>query len=382
MRGFFLRLSLLLGAVAPAVASPMLVYLGTYTQTSSKGIYVARFDPETGSLSDPELAAEARNPTFLSLGPGHTHLYASGELKIDPAPKTAQGGATAFAIDRSSGKLKFINQEPTGGGATTYNIADASGRMLVVANYGAGYAASLPIRPDGSLGPRTSYFEQGGKAPLGPNQDRQQQSHPHSVSISPDNRFAAVCDLGLDRVFIYRLDPADAKLAPNDPPMGIAPPGAGPRHSKFTADGTFLYVANEMGGSVTTYAYDAATGTLTRKGTADTLPAGYHGPTNTVAEIRISPDQRFVYASNRGHESIAVFSRDLTTGALTRVEIAPCGGKHPRNFALDPSGRWLLCANRDTNNVVVFKVAPDTGKLTPTGREITVGQPVCVLFCP
>jgi 6-phosphogluconolactonase len=357
----------------------MLVYFGTYTQTTSRGIYAARFDPETGALSDPFLAAEADNPTFLELAPGGRYLYSTCTLRSDPPVKPPPGGASAFAVDPASGRLKFLNSQPTGGGGTTHIAVDRTGRMALVANYAAGYVCSLPIEPDGRLGPRASYFEDKGRAPLGPNPDRQKQAYAHSVTVSPDNRFAFVCDLGLDRVFRYRIDPGRGTMEPVDPPAAV-PPGKGARHSKFSPDGRFFYVATEMGSTACAFEYAAADGSLRLVQTISTLPAGYSGPTNTVAEIRIHPSGKFVYVSNRGHESIAVFARDAAKGTLKLVEIVPCGGKHPRNFNLDPSGRWLLCANRDTDNVVVFRVDAQTGRLTPTGREIRMGQPVCVAF--
>ena len=251
--------------------------------------------------------------------------------------------------------------------------------MVVAVNYGAAYVCALPIRPDGGLGERSAFISHNGRAPLGPNHDRQQQAHAHSVTLSPDNRFAFVCDLGLDRVFTYRLDPAAATLTISDPPDAVVPPGSGPRHSKFSPDGRFFYVADEMGGTVCVYAYDSSRGALTLQQTIATLPADFTG-LSTVAEIRVHPNGKFVYVSNRGHDSIAVFARDPARGSLIRVEIVPCGGKHPRNFALSPDGDWLLCANRDTDNVVVFRVDSNTGRLKPTGQEAKIGMPVCVLF--
>jgi 6-phosphogluconolactonase len=362
----------------------MFVYFGTYTQSGSKGIYVARFDPTDGSLSEPSVAGEGINTTFQALAPSHRFLYSTGEFRLSPSQKTTQGGVIAFRIDPSSGKLTRINEQATGGGLTTYVSVDPSGRMAAVANYGAAYVAALPIRPDGGLGPRSAFFDHAGKAPLGPNRDRQEQAHAHSAFFSPDGRFLYSCDLGLDRIFCYAVDAANAALHPTDPPMFEAPPGVGPRHGKISADGRFLYVSNEMGGSVCVYARDVETGVLRRIQTVSTLPATFDTAriVNTVAEIRIHPNGRFVYVSNRGDQSIAVYARDSEQGTLSLVEIVPCGGEHPRNFELEPGGRWLLCANRDTNNVVVFRVDPATGRLSPSGRQIMVSMPVCVLFLP
>jgi 6-phosphogluconolactonase len=356
----------------------MLVFIGTYTDTTSHGIYALRLDPASGALSAPWLAGEGLNPTFLALDPGHRHLYATGQLRLDPAQPNPPGGIIAYTVDPESGRLAFLNQEATGAGATTFVAVDATGRMAIAANFGAGYVCALPILTDGRLGPRSAFYEHHG--PPGPNRDRQAQAHAHSITISPDNRFALACDLGLDRIFVYRVDPATAGLTPNDPPFGAAPPGAGPRHGKFSADGKFFYSTNEMGGSVCVFSWDGARGALSLKQTISTLPPDFRS-LNTVAEIRIHPGGRFVYASNRGHDSIAVFARDPDAGTLSPVEIVPCGGQHPRNFALSPDGRWLLCANRDTDNVVLFRVDSGSGRLERTGNEAAVPRPVCVLFC-
>lgn len=370
---------------APLTAAPMLVFFGTYTQQTSRGIYAAQFDPSTGSLADPFLASDAaRNPTFLCLAPNGRFLYSTGEFVADAARNQTAGGVFAYRLDAAAGQLEFLNREPTGAGLTTHVAVDPSGRMVAVANYAAGYVAAVPILPDGRVGPRSAFFDHRGLAALGPDRSRQQQAHAHSVTFSPDGRFAYSCDLGLDRVFVYSVDPARAALAPADPPMVAAPPGVGPRHSKISADGRFLYVANEMGGSVCVYARDPSSGGLNLEQTASTLPPDFDPTkvTNTVGEIRIHPTGRFVYVSNRGDESIAVFERNAQTGLLRRIEIVNCGGKHPRNFALDPSGKWLLCANRDTDNVAVFSVDAETGRLMPTGRQIRISMPVCVLFVP
>jgi len=360
----------------------MFVYFGTYTKHASRGIYVIRFEPVTGAMSEPQLATTAKNPTWVTLDPSGHHLYATGEVQLEPAPPGPVGGAAAYAIGRASGQLTLLNQEATGGASTTHSVVDATDRMLILANFNAGYVAALPIRSDGSLGARSAVIDERGHAPLGPNAKRQDQAHTHSVTLSPDNRFVYACDLGLDRIFIYRLDPAAATLVANTPAEVAAPPGAGPRHSKFSPDRRNLYVTNEMGASVTRYAFDASTGGLTQKESVSTLPPGLVLPDNTVAELRFHPSGKFLYVSNRGHDSIAVYACEPATGHLTPLEIVPSGGKHPRNFALDPSGRWLLCANRDTNNVVLFAVDQQTGKLSSTGKELAVPEAVCVAFDP
>lgn len=358
-------------------ASTLRVYFGTYTPAggASRGIYSSELDPATGALSAPVFAAAASNPTFLALRPDGRTLYAlteSGTVGGKPG-----GALAAFRVDPASGELSPLNVEATGGGPLAHVNVDPSGRMAAVISYHAGQVAAFPLAADGRLGACTGLVAHTG--PLGPNAKRQEKPHPHSITYSPDGHFLYVCDLGLDRVAAYRYDPAAARLtAAGDTATA---PGDGPRHGKISADGRFLYVINELASSLTSYAIDPATGALRRLQSLSTLPAGFTGE-SICAEVRLSPDGRFVYGSNRGHDSLAVFARDAAQGTLTLVEVVPCGGKHPRNFALSPDGRWLLCASRDTNNVVVFRVDPSTGRLTPAGHEITVPQAVCVLFAP
>lgn len=355
-------------------AASQLMFIGTYTKEGSQGIYAVRLDPATGALGTPELAAATPNPTFLTWHPSQPVLYALGE---GPGPDgKISGGAAAFAYDAATGKLSPLNSRGAGGGGTTHLVADATGRMLITVSYGGGQIASFSTGPDGRLGARASFLSPTG--PLGPNAKRQDKPHPHSVTLSPDNRHAYICDLGLDKVLCYRLDPASATLIPAG--EVAAPAGAGPRHSKFSAGGKNLYVINELGSSVTGYACDTTTGALTSGATVPTLPADFAG-TNICAEIRFHPNGRFLYGSNRGHDSLVVFALS-ENGALRLVEIVPCGGRNPRNFELSPDGAWLVCANRDSNNLASFKVDPASGRLTPTGHTATVPQGVCVLFAP
>ncbi len=352
----------------------LLVFTGTYTPKNgaSRGIYAVPFDPATGRLGTPVLAAETPNPTFLAWHPaGHT-LYALGESgMIQGKP----GGAlVAFAFEPSTGGLTRLNTGPTGGIGLAHVGVDATGRTAVAISYHGGQVATFPLRPDGSLGLRKSLVTHSGRT--GPHVQRQDRPHPHSVTFSPDNRFAYVCDLGLDRIFHYRLDPSAGTLAAAG--ETTTAPGAGPRHSKFSTDGKFFYVINELDSTIGVYA-GGADGTLSGRQVVTTLPAGFSGG-NITAEIRLSPDGRFVYGSNRGHDSLAVFARDAADGTLSLVEIVPCGGGHPRNFNLSPDGRWLICANRDSDSLTVFRVDPATGRLTPTGQTAEVPQAVCVLF--
>ena len=359
------------------LATSLLIFFGTYTPAggASRGIYTAQLDLATGQLGTPALAGEAGNPTFVAWRPDGRTLYALTEKgTVNGKP----GGAlAAFSFDAASARLTPLNVEATGGGPLAHLNVDQSGRVALAISYHASEVSSFPILADGRLGPRASLITHTG--PLGPNAKRQEKPHPHSLTFSPDNRFVYVCDLGLDRIFRYKFDPATAMLTlAGETP---AAPGAGPRHSKFSPDGKFFYVINELNCTVTAYAVDAATGTLSTLQSLSTLPADFSGE-SICAEIRLSPDGRFVYGSNRGHDSLAVYARDAATGRLTLVEIVPSGGKHPRNFNLAPDGRWLLCANRDTDNVVVFRVDPATGRLTPNGSEAKVPQAVCVLFGP
>ena len=359
-------------------AASQLMFIGTYTKEGSKGIYAVRLDPATGALGEPTLAAEGTNPTFLAWRPDHRVLYALGE---GPGPDgQPSGGAAALAFDAASGKLSPLNARGSGGGSTTMLAADATGRMLVTVSYGGGQVIAYPLAADGRIGERTSFIAHQG--PLGPNTARQEKVHPHSVIFSPDNRFALVADLGLDRVLVYRVDPTTATLTPHDPAFITTPPGTGPRHTKFSNDGKFFYILNEIDGSISVCSYDAGRGIAKPIQHVSTLPAGFVvTDPDRAAEIRVHPNGKFIYASNRGHESIAVFSVNAD-GTLKLVEITPCGGKHPRNFALSPDGRWLVCANQTSNNLVSFKVDADTGRLTPAGSVVTVPQGVCVLFAP
>lgn len=355
----------------------MLLFLGTSTtpDSGSRGIYAVHLDEKTGALSAAELAAETPFPGFLAWHPTQHRLYALHDQKTGEAPLGS--GVAAFTFESGSGKLAPLNREVAATASTTHLAVDATGRVVVAVSYSGGYVTAFPLRADGTLGPRTALINHTGE--LGPARARQDKPHPHSVTLSPDNRHAYVCDLGLDAVVVYALDPATATLRETCRVATVA--GAGPRHSKVSADGRFVYVVNELNGSVTVFARDAATGALTSLQSISTLPDGFKGE-NLCAEIRLSPDGRFAYASNRGHDSLAVFARDAVRGTLSAVEIVPCGGGHPRNFALSPDGAWLICANRDSDNLVSFRVDRSTGRLTATGHTTRVPKPICVLFAP
>ncbi len=350
------------------------VYFGTYTKGKSKGIYRALFDAVTGKLGEPELAAETTNPSFLAIHPSRKFLYAVGEL----AGK--KGGAIcAFAIE-PSGKLTLLNQQSTVGAGPCYVGLDNAGKHALVANYGGGSVAVLPIGADGKLGEAGAFVQHVGSSV---NPKRQQGPHAHSFFLDPANRFAFAPDLGLDKVMIYKFDTEKGTLTPNDPAFGAVAAGSGPRHFTFHTNGKFAYVINEMLCTVTAFRYDAVRGALSEIQTITTLPAGETvQPNYSTAEIRVHPSGRFLYGSNRGHNTIAVFTIDSETGKLTPVQHAPTLGEMPRNFNFDPSGSWLICGHNNSDLVYVFRIDPATGKLTPTGQSIEVSMAVCVKFLP
>ncbi len=350
------------------------VYIGTYTGGKSEGIYVARFDPATGSLGAPELAAKMRNPTFLALHPTGRFLYAVGE--VGNFGGKDQGVVSAFSIDPKTGGLILLNEQPSGGSGPCHLALDRHGRFVLVANYGSGSVASLPLE-GGKLDSPRAIQHQGSSV----NRQRQAGPHAHFITMDPAERFVLACDLGLDQVLVYRLDGPANSLVANDPPSAVLKPGAGPRHLVFGRGGKFVYVINELDSTITSFSYDPKHGTLNELQTVSTLPADFKG-NNSCAEIQMHPSGKFLYGSNRGHDSIAVFAVDRTSGNLKLIQHQFSGGKTPRHFAIHPSGRWLLAENQDSDNIVVFRVDPGTGRLASTGTEISVGAPVCVEFAP
>lgn len=357
--------------------SALLIFVGTYTPKdgASRGIYSVALDDSNGAFGPVALAAECPNPTFIEWHPTHRALYALGVGADAQGQNTS--GAVAFAYDPTTQKLAPLNARGAGSSSMAHVAVDATGQLLVTASYHGGFLATFPINGDSQLGACTGTLATNGQ--LGPRAARQDKPHVHSVTFSPDNRFAYACDLGLDRIFCYAVDPAPATLTPAG--EFAAHPGAGPRHSKISVDGRFLYVINELDGTITSYARDLATGALSSVQTVATLPSDFHGD-NTCAEIRLHPNGRFLYGSNRGHDSLVVYARDPERGTLALVQTISCGGKHPRNFNLTPDGRWLVCANRDSDNLVSFAIDAATGQLRPTGHTATVPQAVCVLFAP
>lgn len=362
------------GVVAP---TSFRAYVGTYTGAKSQGIYTFTFDATTGEVGPLELAALASNPSFLAMHPDRQHLYCVGDITNSAGKKV--GAVSAFAI-QPDGKLTLLNQVATVGAGPCHLTVDKTGRMVLAANYGGGSVVSFPINADGSIGEHTGFVQHVGRS-ITP---RQAQPNAHSVNISPDNRFAFVADLGLDQVLIYKLDPVGATFAPHAPAFVKVAPGSGPRHFCFHPDGRFAYVINELSLTVTAFRFDAARGTLTEIQTLSTLPAA-DGPGPkpgwSTAEIVVHPGGKFLYGSNRGHDTIAVFAI-AADGTLSLVQNAPAEVKVPRNFALDPTGRWLFTEGQKSDDIALFRVDSTTGKLTFTGGKLKVGSPVCMKFLP
>jgi len=374
----FLSIAVLAPGAGPAAAAgggTLMVYVGTYTggTSASKGIYRLRLDLATGTLTEAGPPTESVSPSFLALHPSGRYLYAVNET--DGPPK-GEGGVSAFAIDARTGALTPLNKESSRGGGPCHLALDGKGRFVLVANYGGGSVAVLPVQADGRLNEATTFVQHAGH---GADPGRQKGPHAHWVGLDQANRFALVADLGLDEVLVYKFDPALGTLTPSQPPAARLAPGAGPRHAVFHPDGRHAYVINELQSTVTAFSYDARTGALAELQTLSTVPAGFTQPTDT-AEIAVRPDGKFLYGSNRGHDSIAIFAVDAATGKLTSVGHQPTLGKKPRNFAIDPTGTYLLAANQDSENIAVFRIDRASGRLTPVGQPFSVPRPVCVLM--
>jgi 6-phosphogluconolactonase len=351
-----------------------LLFVGTYTQRDSKGIYAYRFDAASSELTPLGVAAETVNPSYLAIDPNHRFLYAVNEVA---AYKGGNSGAvSAFAIDKHTGKLAFLNQVASRGADPCYIAFDKSGKFVLLANYTGGSVAVFPVEAGGRIGESVAFIQHAGSSV---NHERQAGPHAHWIEITPDNRFAIAADLGLDELLVYRFDAKTGSLTANDPPYAKLDPGAGPRHLALHPNGKFAYVVNELQSSITTFAYDPSRGELRKRETVSTLPKGFAGG-NTAAEIKVQPNGKFLYVSNRGDDSIAVFSIDGRTGALAPVDHFPTHGKTPRDFEIDPTGKFLLVANQDANNIVVFQIDQNSGRLTATGKTVNLSEPVCLKF--
>ena len=349
-------------------------YVGTYTGAKSQGIYTFTFDAVTGEMGPVELAATAVNPSFLAMAPDRRHLYAVGE--IGEAGKKG-GVVSAFAIE-ADGKLTLLNEVSTVGAGPCHLTVDKTGRMVLAANYGGGSVVSFPVKADGSLGEHTGFVQHTGRSVT----PRQSQSNAHSVNISPDNRFVLVADLGLDQVLTYKIDPASATFAPHDPALVKTTPGSGPRHLYFHPNGRFAYVINEIALTITVFSFDAARGMLAEIQTVSTLPlADAAAPKSSwsTAEIAVHPNGKFLYGSNRGHDTIAIYAI-ADDGKLALVQNTAAEVKVPRHFALDPTGQWLFTEGQKSGDIALFRVDSGTGLLTFTGKRLEVGSPVCLKF--
>jgi 6-phosphogluconolactonase len=361
---------------APQGATEYFVYIGTYTGPQSQGIYVYKFSTVTGRLEPLGLAGESNRPSFLTIHPNHRYLYAVNEINHFGGKRS--GSVSSFAIDRKTGKLKALNVVPSGDPGACHLVVDHTGKYVLVANYNVASVAAFPILADGSLGNASAFLPLTGHS-VDPK--RQEAAHAHSIYASPDNRFAVTPDLGTDQVHVFRFDATTGTLTPNQPPFAMAPAGSGPRHFAWGADGKFGYVIEEMGSSITTFSYDAEHGVLHALNTVSTLPPDFKGHDDS-AEVYVHPNGRFLYGSNRGSDTIAVFALDPVKGTPTPVQYAPTGGKTPRGFCIDPTGSYLIAGNMDSNSLVVFRIDKKTGRLTPTGQKEDLYEPVCVMFEP
>jgi len=354
--------------------SQLWVYIGTYTKTREAGINFCRLDLKSGELSKPEVFAKTANPSFLAIHPTRPLLYSIAEVWEFEGQKS--GFANAYSVQPITGKLVLLNQQSTGGPGPCHVSVDHSGQTLLVANYGGGSVASLPIQSDGRLKPAATVDKHHGSST---NPARQTGPFAHCMNADLTNRFVFSADLGIDQVMIYRLNAAQGTLTANEPAFATLPPGSGPRHLAFHPSGRFVYVINELNSTVSVFRYDSLHGSLGAVQIISTLPGDFSGK-STAAEIQVHPSGRFLYGSNRGHDSIAIFAIDPKTGMLRCLGHQSARGKAPRHFALDPNGRYLLAANQDTGNVVVFRVDSESGMLQPTGNSVSISMPVCVVM--
>jgi 6-phosphogluconolactonase len=372
MRTFLLTLACIVALNLQAAPKELLVYIGTYTKTEEQGIHWLKLDMATGKLTAVGKLAGQKNPSFLAIHPNKKFLYAVNEIGNYKGEKA--GGVSAYSIDQKTGALIFLNQQSSKGGAPCHLVVDATGRNVLVANYTGGSVASLPISRKGRLRKAASFIQHEGSSVLKP---RQSVPHGHSINVSPGNKFAVAADLGLDKVLVYGFNAKGGKLTP----AGFAKvaPGAGPRHFAFHPNGKFAYVINEITLTVTAFAWDEGTGKLSELQTITTLPVE-RGKGMSTAEVQVHPSGKFLYGSNRGHNTIAVFSIDQKTGKLKAVQHQSTLGKTPRNFGLDPTGKFLIAANQSSGDIFTFRINQDTGELKPTGHSVKIPFPVCVKF--
>jgi 6-phosphogluconolactonase len=364
------------------MALPTFVYVGTYTNAKSKGIYLFRLQTDNLEVSQNitlvplGLAVETPSPSFIALDLKRRLLFAVNELNQFEGKPT--GAVSAFSIDAAKGTLALLSQRPSMGTGPCHLILDKEGRHLLVANYGSGSVSVLPVAADGQLGAATDVVQHVGKSV---HPERQTGPHAHCVTLDAANRFAFVCDLGLDKVLAYRFDAQRGKLTPHDPPFAQLKPGAGPRHMVFRPDGRFAYVVNELSSTITVFKYEAAAGVLRDAQTVSTLPEYFDGP-NSAAEIGMHPSGKWVYVSNRGHNSVVLFNVDYEKGTLTYIEEQGTGGFTPRHFGIEPSARHLAIVNQDSDTVLVARIDAGNGRLKPSGVFANAPTPACAMFLP
>src|SRR3989440_6618803 len=355
-------------------AGELLVYVGTYTTGKSEGIYLYRLNLTSGELKHVATTKGVVNPSFLTLAPNRRYLYAVNEVEDFAGRKS--GAVSAFAVDQRTGDLRLLNQQASLGANPCYVDVDGSGRFVLIANYTGGNVTVFPLQRDGSLGDATDMKQYQGSSI---NRDRQEASHAHCIVLDPTNQFAYSCDLGADKIMIFRFDARSGKLLAGTPPWMQVKPGSGPRHLAFHPSGKFVFILNELYSTVTAFERNPEKGSLKELLTLTTLPKDFTG-TNTGADIHVSPNGRFLYCSNRGHDSIAIFKLDSRSGALTALGHESTRGLTPRNFGIDPTGAFLLVANQKSDNIVVFRLDQKTGHLSSTGQVAQVPAPVCLKF--
>jgi 6-phosphogluconolactonase len=372
--GLLLLVTLIMMNLPPAQAADnnYLAYVGTYSDRGGKGIYAYRFDAKTGKLVDLGLAVATPDPSFLATSSDGKLLYAVNETTTYQGQPT--GSVSSFAIHKDTGKLTPLNTLSSRGPGPAHLVIDRSGKSLLVANYDGGNVAVFPILENGSLGEASAFVQHKGSSVV---PDRQKGPHAHDIAMSPDNRFALVADLGLDQIIVYPFDSAKGTLG--TPHIVKVHPGAGPRHLAFSPNGKFVYLINEIQSSINSFSYSAANGELQELQTVSTLPKEFKGA-NDTAEIEVHPSGRFLYGSNRGQDSVVLFTIDPAKGTLTNAGFTLTRGKTPRNFAIDPTGHWLFAENHESDNFVIFKIDEKTGQLTPQGDALHVPAPVCIKF--
>jgi 6-phosphogluconolactonase len=356
----------------------MLVYIGTYTSGKSKseGIYIYKLNLASGQLKPYKTVKNVVEPSFLAIDKNKKYLYAVNETEKYEGQNS--GAISAFAINQRTGDLEFLNKQSSLGGAPCHASVSDNGKFVLVANYLGGNVAVFPVQKDGKLGASIDLKQHSGS---GPNKDRQEAAHAHSINLDENNRYAVACDLGIDKIMVYQFDKQTGKLKSNDQTFFQTKTGAGPRHFTFHQNGKIAFVINELDSTITTFSYDGKQGILKEIQTVPTLPADFSGA-NTCADIHVAPNGKFLYGSNRGHDSIAAYKIDEKTGKLELVGHVSTGGKTPRNFAIDPSGKFLLAANQNSDLIVVFRIDEKSGKLAPTGSTAQVPMPVCLKLIP